>query len=67
MPPVEMHLNPFSDKLKLMPEPFCQHPGMPFGIDDFSPKGFSSSAYDLLNLCDRFLVHIRIPQKVGKV
>ncbi len=65
MTPVEMHLEPFGYELELMPEPFGQHTGVSLGIGNFSakdpgkicPKGFSSSADNLLNLCKRFLIH----------
>ena len=50
MTPAEMHLEPFSNELKSMPESFGQNTGVPFGIDDFSPKSFGSRTDDLLNL-----------------
>jgi hypothetical protein len=50
MAPVKMHLEPFGNQLKFVPKPFSQDTGVPFGIDDFSPKGFSSGGDDLLNL-----------------
>ena len=46
----EMHLEPFDNQLKFVPKPFSQEAGVPLGIDDFSPKGFSRGANDLLNL-----------------
>ena len=65
MTPVEMHLEPFGHELEFMPEPFGQHTGVSLGIGNFSakgpgqicPKGFSSGADNLLNLCKRFLIH----------
>ncbi len=65
MTPFEMHLEPFGHELKFMPEPFGQHTGVALGIGNFSakgtgkicPKGFSSGADNLLNLCKRFLIH----------
>jgi hypothetical protein len=50
MTPVEMHLEPFGNQLEFAPKSFSQDAGVPFGIDDFSPKGFSSGADDLLSL-----------------
>jgi len=50
MAPVEMHLEPFGDELELMPESFGQNTGVPFGIDDFSPKSLGNRTDDLLNL-----------------
>jgi hypothetical protein len=50
MTPVEMHLEPFGNQPELVSKFFSQDAGVPFGIDDFSPKGFCSSVYDLLNL-----------------
>jgi len=49
-----------------MPEPFGQHTGVSLGIGNFStkgpgkicPKGFSSGADNLLDLCKRFLIHV---------
>jgi len=65
MPPIKVHPEPLSDKLKLMPETFGQHTGVSLGIGNFSAKGsgkicakgFSSSADNLLNLCKRLLIH----------
>jgi hypothetical protein len=50
MTPVEMHLEPFGDELELMPESLGQNTGVSLGIDNFSPKSFSSGADNLLNL-----------------
>ena len=51
MTPVEMHLKPLSNQLEFLSKSFSQDAGMPFGIDDFCPKDFSSGSDDLLNLC----------------
>ena len=61
MTPVEMHLEPFGNELKFMPEPFRQYICVTLGIDYFSPKGFSSSGDDLLNFRQRFLIHKASP------
>ena len=49
-----------------MPESFGLHTGVSLGIGNFSakgpgkicPKGFSSGADNLLDLCKRFLIHM---------
>ncbi len=50
MTPVEIHLKPFGNQPEFVSKSFNQDAGVPFGIDDFSPKGFYSSVDDLLNL-----------------
>ena len=50
MAPVVMHLEPFSNELKFMPESFYQNTGMPLGVSNFNSKCFSGSVDDLLNL-----------------
>ena len=49
MTPVEMHLKPLGNQLEFVSKSFSQDAGVPFGIDDFSPKDFSSSVDDMLN------------------
>ena len=62
--PVEMHLKPLGNELQFMPKSLGQHTGVALGIDNFSPKSFCSSADNLLNLRQRFLVHAVSPYKV---
>ena len=50
MTPVEMHLEPFGNKLQFMSEALGQNTGVTFGIGNFNSKGFSCSADNLLNL-----------------
>ena len=50
MTPAEVHLEPFGEKLEFVSKPFSQDAGVPFGIDDFSLKGFCNSVDDLSNL-----------------
>ena len=57
MTPVEMHLKSFGNKLEFMTKPFRQHTSMPFGIGEFSPNGVCRCSDELLDLCERFLVH----------
>ena len=57
MTPVEMHLEPFCYHLEFMPKSIGQNGGVPFGLDDFNPKGFSGGTDDLPNVRQRFLVH----------
>ena len=57
MTPVEMHLKSFGNCLEFMPKSFSSDAGVSFGFNNFSPKGFSSSTDDLLNLSQGFLIH----------
>lgn len=50
MPPVEMHLKSFGNKLKFMTEPFRQNTSMPFGVREFSLKGIGRCSNELLDL-----------------
>ena len=58
MTPVETHLESFGGYLNFMPKSFGQDARVPFGLDDFNPKGFSGGTDDLPNVRQRFLVHI---------
>ena len=59
MTPIEMHLKSLGDELKFMSESFTKNTCVSFAISNLSTKGFSGSTNNLLNLCDRFLVHLR--------
>ena len=61
MTPVKMHLEPFGNQLEFVSKSFGQNTGMSLGIGNFNSKGFSCSADDLLNLCERFLIHAVSP------
>lgn len=54
---VEMHLKSFGDKLEFMTDPFRQNTSMPFGIHEFSTEGVGRCRDELLDLCERFLIH----------
>lgn len=54
---IETRLESFCHHLEFMLKSIGQNGGVPFDLDDFSPKGFSSSTDDLLNVRQRFLVH----------
>lgn len=58
MTPIKMHLKSLGDELKFMPKSFSKDTRVSFAVNNLSPKGFSGSANDLLNLRERFLVHI---------
>jgi len=56
MTPVEVHLEPFSHKLKFMPESFCQNTCVAFRIGDICPKRFRhniSVPLDPGNVCPK--------------
>ena len=38
MAPAQMHLKPFGDQLKFMPEPFSEDASVAFSIGNISPK-----------------------------
>ncbi len=50
VPPVEMHLEAFGNKLEFMPKPFGQNTGMSLRIGNVCPKCFGRRADDLLEL-----------------
>ena len=54
---VEMHLEPFGNKLKFVPESFSQNTGVPFRIGNIRSKRFKGRTDNLLNVCQRFFVH----------
>jgi hypothetical protein len=57
MTPVEMYLEPFSDKLKLTPQSFSQYVSLSICIGAVGSKGFGHRANELVNLNYRFLIH----------
>jgi hypothetical protein len=58
MTPMEVHLKSLSNELKFVSECFAKHTCVSFAVSNLCTKGFSGSANNLLNLRDRFLVHI---------
>jgi hypothetical protein len=69
MTPIEVHLKSLSNELKFVPKSFSKDTRVSFAVSNLSPKGFSGSANNLLNLRERFLVHIPIlgqfPRSLG--
>lgn len=57
MTPVEMHLESFGNKLKLVTDPLRQNTSVPFGVREISSKRVGRCSDELLDLCERFLIH----------
>jgi hypothetical protein len=51
----------------ICPKRFRRNISVPLDPGNVSPKGFGRSSDDLLNLGQRFLIHIQIPQNIGRV
>jgi hypothetical protein len=49
MPPVEMHLKSFGNKLEFVTEPFRQYTRVPVGVHDLSAEGVGRCSDELLD------------------
>lgn len=66
MTPIELQLKSLGNELEFMPESFRQNASVPFGVCEFSPQGVGRCSNELLDLCERFLVHDLL-EKIGEV